>query len=56
MTLIEAISRYRSRFDEGPPVIGMEEDEAIEMILDALEKGKPITEGPEITLPKGAII
>lgn len=55
-TLMEAVRAYVDRFDEGPPVLGMDEAEAIAMIEEALHAGKPIEDGPESQLPPGAII
>ena len=55
MTYQEAIQAYVEKFDEGPPIREMEEQEAIRAIEAALESGKPMESSPiEDELPEGA--
>ena len=54
MNLKEAIQAYYDKFDEGPPIFGMPEEEAIAMIQEAIEKNQPIDEGAEIDIPEDA--
>lgn len=54
--LQEAVGRYIDTFDEGPPIFGMEEDEALSLINQAIEDGDPIEEGAEEDLPPGAYL
>ncbi len=56
MTLAEAVRAYTKRFDEGPPIFGLGEREAMELINRALESGKPARTGAESDLPHGAIL
>ena len=54
MNYQDAISAYFEKFDEGPPIRDMDENEAIAAIEVALETGKPITEGKDQDIPEGA--
>jgi hypothetical protein len=54
--LMEAIRAYTGRFDEGPPVLGWDEQKAISAINEALAKGHPIERGAEAGIPDGAIL
>ena len=45
MDFMEAIQLYRETFNEGAPVYGMEEGEAIARIKQAVETGKKILVG-----------
>lgn len=56
MNFDEAIDAYIDKFKEGPPVMGMEEDEAIRKIQEAIDSNKPIEDGAEANLPPGVII
>ncbi len=49
MKIEEVIRLYIKTFNEGPPIIGMEEDEAI-------ETGKIIEQGAEENIPNGALL
>ncbi len=40
MTRIEAIKAYIEKFDKGPPVWGLSEEEVIQRIETALETGR----------------
>ena len=55
MDLIEAISLYREKFDEGPGIWGMDEDEAIAAMVEAVETGKPMEGLSDENLPDGAL-
>ncbi len=46
--LPEAIAAYREEFDEGPPIWGLEDDEAIEKIERALKSGEPIDDEGDV--------
>lgn len=52
--LTEAINRYLEAFDEGPPIYGMDEAEAMELIENAIESGEKIIQEIETDIPKGA--
>ena len=52
-TLPEAISAYREKFDVGPPIWEMEEDEALEKIERALKNGEPMDDDDGNVLPDG---
>lgn len=54
--LKSAIAAYIERFDEGPPVFGMEEADAIRAIERAIKSGEPIEEGAESNIPDGAML
>jgi hypothetical protein len=54
--LVEAIRAYTERFDEGPPVFGWNETEAIAAIGQALRDGKPLTHGAESDIPSSALL
>jgi len=56
MDFEQAIKAYFEKFNEGPPVIGMEEAEAIKKIQDAIENNQIIEEGAEADLPDDVII
>ena len=56
MDYMEAIKLYRETFNEGATVFGMEEEEAITRIKQAVETGKKITVGAEANALKGALI
>lgn len=55
MELQEAIIAYRKKFDEGPPIWGMSDNEAIEIIINAIESGVAIEEGVEKNAPDDAV-
>jgi hypothetical protein len=48
--LMELIGKYREKFDEGPPIWEVPEDEAIRLIEEALETGKEIRD-EDVTPP-----
>lgn len=54
MTLQEAIGAYIDRFEEGPPIFGMSEDDAIDLIQQALDEGTPMKDGAELDIPGDA--
>ena len=54
--LKDAIGRYIDQFDEGPPIFGMDEDEALSLINQAIEDAEPIEEGAEEDLPPEAYL
>lgn len=54
--LKSAIAAYIERFDEGPPVFGMEEADAIRAIERAIKSGEPIEDGAEANIPDGAML
>lgn len=56
MDYMEAIKLYRETFNEGTPIYGMEEDEAIARIKEAVETGKKIIEGAEANIPRDALL
>lgn len=56
MDYMETIKLYRVTFNEGAPVYGMEEDEAIAQIKQAVETGKKITVGAEANIPRDALL
>ena len=56
MDYMEAIKLYRETFNEGPPIYGMEEEEAITRIKHAVETGKKIADGAEANAPKGVCL
>jgi len=56
MDLMEAIQAYSEKFDEGPPVFGMEEADAIARIEKAIETNTKIEEGAEVDIPDGALL
>ena len=56
MDFMEAIKLYRETFNEGAPIYGMEEEEAIARIKQAVETGNKIIEGAEANVPKGALL
>lgn len=56
MTFIEAIAAYIERFDEGPPIFGWDEHEAVAAIEQALRDGKPLTAGAETQIPPQALL
>ena len=53
---METINLYIETFNEGPPVYGMEEEEAIARIKEAVETGKKIVDGAEANAPKGVCL
>ena len=56
MDYMEAIKLYKETFNEGAPIYGMEEDESIARIKEAVETGKKIIDGAEANIPKGALL
>jgi hypothetical protein len=56
MDIMELIYEYRGKFDEGPPIYGMEENEAIKKMQYAIDNNKKIEEGAEADIPPGAMI
>ena len=40
MTLQEAIEAYIEQFDEGPPIFGLSDEEAVRRIQQSLESGE----------------
>ena len=56
MTLEEAIRSYTDKFDEGPPIYGMEPEDAIAAIEEALERGEPMDRGAEDDIPEDAYL
>ena len=56
MGLAEAIRAYIDRFEEGPPVYGMETEEAVALIRQALERGTPMHRGAETDIPGDAVL
>lgn len=56
MDFMEAIEAYTEKFNEGPPVFGMDEAEAIKLIEKAIDTNTKIEEGAETQAPEGAII
>lgn len=54
--LMVAIRAYKERFDEGPPIFGWDEREAIAAIEHALRDGKPLTAGAETQIPPQALL
>jgi len=56
MNLKDAIAAYFEKFDEGPPIFGMDEVDAVDAIESALELGKPMEEGAEADIPSGAVL
>ncbi len=56
MDIEQAIKLYFDTFNEGAPIIGMEEDEAIARIKKAVEIGEAIKQGAEVEIPKGALL
>jgi hypothetical protein len=54
MNFDQAINSYIDHFHEGPPVFGMEEDEAIEKIKTAIRNDERIEEGAEANIPQDA--
>lgn len=52
----EAIAAYFEKFDEGPPIVGMEEDVAILLKEEAIKSGKKMTEGAEVDIPDEALL
>lgn len=50
------IKRYSEVFGEGPPIFGMEEDEALEKMRNAISTGKEITDTPDKHIPDGAFL
>lgn len=56
MTLETAITTYVEAFDEGPPIFGLPEDEALALIEEALRTGEKVTEGVEADMPKDAYL
>ena len=56
MDLMKAIEAYVEKFEEGPPVFGMEEDDAIAQIKKAIETNKKIEDGAEVDAPEDVLI
>lgn len=56
MDLQEPIRAYIERFDEGPPIYGMEPEDAIMAIEEALKTGNPMAQGAEKDIPDGAYL
>ena len=56
MDFMEAIKLYREAFNEGAPIYGMDEEEAIARIIEAVETGNKITVGAEENIPKDALL
>ncbi len=56
MDIEQAIKLYFDTFNEDAPIMGMEEDEAITRIKEAVETGKIIEQGAEANIPKGALL
>ncbi len=54
--LKQAIIAYIDKFDEGPPIFGMEDDGAIQRIESAIESGEPLEEGAETVIPDDALL
>jgi len=54
--LMTLIKQYFDKFNEGPPIFGMEEDEALEKMRNAISTGKEITDTPDKHIPDGAIL
>lgn len=51
-----ALAACIDRFNEGPPIWGMEESESIKRIEAALESGEPIDVDMTAGLPVGALL
>jgi len=56
MTLMEAVSAYIDKFDEGPPIFEMDEHRAISLIKKAIKDGRPMEESADRDIPPGAIL
>lgn len=56
MNLKQAIQAYIEKFNEGPPIMGMEETEAIKKILDSIDNNAKIEQGAENNLPNNVLI
>ncbi|MDH5571665.1 MAG: hypothetical protein OEY89_07865 [Gammaproteobacteria bacterium] len=50
----EVIALYIQAFDEGPPIFGMAEEDAIAAMVKAIETGEEIKHGAEMNIPKDA--
>ncbi len=51
MKRIDLIKAYFEKFDEGPPIYGMEEDEANRLMKKAIETGVKIEDSEDLTVP-----
>ena len=51
----EAIIKYFEMFDEGPPILDMDDEDAIEAIEEALESGEPMSDDPYDIPPDGLL-
>ena len=56
MEYMEAIKLYIDTFNEGPPIYGVEEEEAIASINEAIETGIKIEHGAEDDVPPEVVI
>lgn len=54
--LMEAVRAYIARFNEGPPIFGMEPEDAVRQIRAALANGEPVKTGAESEIPPGALL
>jgi hypothetical protein len=53
---MEAVRAYIERFNEGPPIFGIEPEDAVRQIQAALDKGEPMKTGAESETPPGALL
>lgn len=53
---IELIAHYSERFGVGPPIFGMEEQEAVDKMQQAINTGVAISDTPDKDIPDDAIL
>lgn len=54
--LMEAVRAYLERFNEGPPIFGIEPEDAVRHIQAALDNGEPMKTGAESEIPPDALL